>query len=125
LLTRHKNKIPEGGGRVGEETRMGKPGDKARDLSDLTDLIEQGEIDFCKDCKIYIHACDGGWGFRIQLAEATGFQVFSASGSCRATEGFNPDRPWTSKPKKYPFFRTDPDGTETPLGNTVTPPKLR
>jgi RHS repeat-associated protein len=55
-----------------------------RDVADLKSMMDRGEIQFCPDCVIKIHACGQSARFLETLGQATGCRVIGGSGGCSA-----------------------------------------
>ena len=56
--------------------------ENARDICDLSAMIGDGRIKFCKDCRIEIYACAVDEVFAVDLAGATGCKVIFANAEC-------------------------------------------
>lgn len=51
-------------------------------ISDLSKLITENKIKFCKTCIIQLYGCRTGYSFASSFAKTTGCKVVFASGAC-------------------------------------------
>ncbi|BCU79532.1 RHS repeat-associated core domain-containing protein [Luteolibacter sp. LG18] len=95
----------------------------ARDLSDLRNLINDGKVKFCKDCKIDIFACasPGASAFIMGLAKVTKCKVVGAVGgeSCPAPGKGGNDSCQSSWKTEGTWQQSDAGGPLNPAPNTT------
>ncbi len=100
----------------------------ARSLKDLSELISNKNIVFCKKCYIELYACRKGKIFASELSVITGCDVIFASGSCGLNK-IEGESGWISGPedeveyatKEYMgFYIAKPDGSIEKYGSEGT-----
>lgn len=84
----------------------------------LQNMVSQGDIHFCPNCKIAVHGCRVGAEFAEELARVSGCNVVHAQAGCSAVKG-DPANPWHSDAPG--FNQMSPDGTSQPIGGTYNP----